>query len=308
MRQQSSGFNLSTAGGFTAILLWSATFAVARSLSEQVGSMTAASAVYLIGGVFCVLRLWLAQVPLRRLLELPHRYLLGCGFLFTLYTAVIYLAVGCARDREQLLEVALVNYLWPALTVLFSLPLLRQRASLWLLPGTVTALSGVFLVMTQGAQVSWQSFAQHLRGNPLAYALALVAAVSWAFYSNLARRWAEPGQPGGVELFMVVTGLVLVAIRGFTAEATVWTARAAGEAVALGAITALAYALWDAAMRKGNLLLVVAFSYFTPLLSTLVSCGYLRVAPAPRLWIGCALIVIGSFVTWQAVRGGDRTS
>ena len=106
---------------------------------------------------------------------------------------------------------------------------------------------------------------------------------------------------------MVVTGFVLLLMRCFTTEPTTWTARAYGEALALGAITALAYALWDVAMRRGNLLLVVACSYFTPLLSTLVSSAYLGVSPAPRLWIGCALIVIGSFVTWQAVRKQDRT-
>ena len=79
--------------------------------------------------------------------------------MFIFYTAAIYLAVGLAKDREQLLEIALVNYLWPALTVLFSLPLLKKRASLWLVPGTALALTGVFLVMTQGAHVSWVSLA-----------------------------------------------------------------------------------------------------------------------------------------------------
>lgn len=73
------------------------------------------------------------------------------------------------------------------------------------------------------------------------------------------------------------------------------------EAGVLGAITALAYALWDVAMRKGNLLLVAACSYLTPLLSTLVSCAYLKVMPGSQLWVGCALIVVGSLVSWRSV-------
>ena len=38
--------SLLTLGGLLAILLWSTTFAVARSLREQVGTLTSAAAVY----------------------------------------------------------------------------------------------------------------------------------------------------------------------------------------------------------------------------------------------------------------------
>ncbi len=42
--------DLSTGSGLGAILLWSATFAFARSLSEQVGPLTGGAVAYLIGG------------------------------------------------------------------------------------------------------------------------------------------------------------------------------------------------------------------------------------------------------------------
>lgn len=292
---------LSTAGGLGAIVLWSTTFAFARSLAEQVGPVTAGAAAYLLGGVVCLLRLIMSGKPVARMATLPRRYLLGCGGLFILYTAALYLAVGLARDRAQMLEIALVNYLWPALTILFSLPLLKQRATWWLLPGTALALGGVFLVMTQGERVSWSAFFEHLAGNPVAYGLALAAAVSWGLYSALARRWAEPGCDGAVELFVPATGLVLLAVRLFVTEPANWSLPAAGEAAGLAAVTTLAYIFWDVAMRKGNLLLVVACSYFTPLLSTLVSCAYLKVSPGPKLWLGCLLLVAGSLMTWRSV-------
>jgi drug/metabolite transporter (DMT)-like permease len=305
VRHKIDNASSSTAGGLLAILLWSATFAVARSLSERVGPLTAAAAVYLAGGALCLLRfLWSAN-RLGRLRKLPRRYLLGGGLLFILYTTVIYLAVGLARDRGQLLEIALVNYLWPTGTILFSLLLLNKRAGPLLWPGTALALAGVFLVMIQDAPVSWAAFQEHVQTNPAAYALALIGAVSWALYSNLARRWSAPEAGGAVELFIPATGLVLLAVRGLVSEPTTWSVPAAAEAGLLGAVTALAYGLWEGAMRKGNLLLVAACSYFTPLLSTLVSCAYLRVMPGPRLWVGCLLVVAGSFLSWRSV--GDRT-
>ena len=300
--------NLNTGSGLGAILLWSVTFAFARSLSERIGPLTAGAAAYLIGGSFCLLRLAWSAKPISRLFKLPRPYLLGCGSMFVVNTAATYLAVGLARDREQVLEIALINYLWPALTILLSLPILKKRASLWLVPGTVLALAGVFLVMTQGEHVSWASFRGHVYRNPAAYAFALAAAVSWALYSNLARCCSEPESDGAVELFIPLTGLVLLVLRLFITEPTDWSLQAAGEASGLAATATLSYILWDAAMRKGNLLLVVACSYFTPLLSTLVSCAYLKLSPGPRLWIGCLLLISGSLVTWRSVSSRDQAS
>ena len=56
--------------------------------------------------------------------------------------------------------------------------------------------------------------------------------------------------------------------------------------------------------EKGNLLLVAACAYFTPLLSTVVSCVYLQVLPGPNLWAGCALIVVGSLLSWRSIGPG----
>jgi drug/metabolite transporter (DMT)-like permease len=236
-----------------------------------------------------------------RFLQLPRLYLLGCGSLFVFYTAAVYLAVGLAQSREQLLGIALVNYLWPALTVLFSLVLLKKKASFWLVQGTALALTGVFLVMTLGARVSWRSFMVHLQAGQAAYALALAASISWALYSNLTRRWTVPTGGSAVEIFIPATGLVLLGLRLLTAESAGWNLRAVADASGLAAVTTLAYVLWDLCMRRGNLLLVVACSYFTPLLSTLISCAYLRISPGPKLWIGCLLLVGGSLMTWRSV-------
>lgn len=293
--------NWSTGGGLAAIVLWSTTIAVARSLSEQMGPLTAGACVYLLGGLLCLLWLCWRRMSVRRLLGLSWRYVFGCGFLFILYTVLIYLAIGSATDRQQVLEIGLVNYLWPTATILLSLLLLDKRANLLLVPGTVLALAGEFLVITQGTRVSWPSFWGHLQANPAAYAFAFIAAIAWALYSTLTRRWSRPGTGGAVELFIPATGLTLLVMHLFSTESSAWSVQAAGEAIVLGIFTMLAYALWDMAMRRGLLTLVVACSYFTPLLSTLVSCLYLEVTPGPRLWAGCLLLALGSLMTWLSI-------
>jgi drug/metabolite transporter (DMT)-like permease len=233
---------------------------------------------------------------------LRGRYVFGCGGLFVLYTLALFLALGFAATRHQTIEVGLLNYLWPSLTLLFALILLGQRAGLGLIPGTLLALGGVFLVLTQDAVVTWTSFAANLKGNPLAYGLGTFAAVAWALYSNLTRRWGNPDGRGAVLLFILTTGLAFWLGRLLKPEVGTWGVRVAAEVAVLALATGLAYVFWDLAMRAGDVVLVAACSYLTPFFSTLASCLYLDVRPSLRLWLGCALIVAGSFLSWRSIR------
>jgi drug/metabolite transporter (DMT)-like permease len=184
---------------------------------------------------------------------------------------------------------------------LFSAVLLGRRPNWLLLPGTLLAVSGVFLVLTQGTRVSWQSFHHNLASNPVAYSLGLAAAVSWALYSTLTRKWAGGLNTGAVELFLSATASILLLISFFVREPRAWNLRSSAEALFLGAATYAAYVLWDTAMRTGNHVLVAAGSYLTPLFSTIVSCVYLAIAPGPILWIGCGMLVVGSTLSWLSL-------
>lgn len=284
-----------------AVLLWSSTVALARSISEQVGPLTAGASVYLTGGLVLAVSLAFEKEPFSRLRSLPRAYLFGCGALFLAYTAALFLALGLATGRRQAIEVGLVNYLWPALTILLSLVILSKRAHIGLIPGTVLAILGVVLVLTQGSDVSWQSLSANLAANPAAYALGLAAAVSWALYSNLARRWTTPGSGGGVPLFVMATGLAFSLARLLCPEDSGWNVRVVVEIVFLGVATALAYLFWDVAMRKGDVVLVASCSYLTPFLATVAGCIYLSVLPGVKLWLGCLFIIGGSFLSWRSI-------
>jgi drug/metabolite transporter (DMT)-like permease len=296
-----------TVAGLGAILIWSTSVPLVRSISEQVGPLAGAAAVHLLGGIFSfsffLYRTKGSLLPLRRL---PGKYLLGCGALFVLYMLALYMAVGLAADRHQVLEVGLLNYLWPALTILFSLLLLDKKSKAGLIPGTLLALWGVFLVLTAGQSISLASVAGNVAGNPAAYALGLAAAVSWGLYSNLTRRWGSAEARGGVEVFILVTGIVFLLLSWARGEGRPWTWQAGAEVAFLGLGTALGYILWDLAMRKGDIVFVAACSYFTPLLSTSLCCLYLEVAAGVSLWLGCVLIVAGSILSWASVFDRER--
>ncbi len=294
-----------TLGGLLAIVLWSTTVAIARSLSEQLGPLTAGASVYGLCGLVSGARLFLTRGGLLAILRLPGKYLFGCGALFIFYMFGLFAAIGLSSDRVQVLEIGLLNYLWPPLTLLFSLVLLHRRAGWILVPGTGLALAGIFLVLAREGGFTWESFLGNLSDNPAAYALGLGAAVSWALYSNLARRWAGGHPKGAVDLFIPATGVVLIALALAVEPTPEWTLRAVLETVFFGLATYAAYSLWDFAMRQGEVVLVAACSYLTPLLSTLVSVFYLEVSPTRGLWTGCLLLVAGSFLSWISVEGQD---
>jgi drug/metabolite transporter (DMT)-like permease len=296
------GLDRNTLLGLSAIVLWSSTVALARSISEQLGPLTAGSAVYLTAGLLLTGAGFWRERSFGSLQSLPRKYLFGCGALFLIYTTALFLALGLATNRSQTLEVGLLNYLWPALTILFSLPILGNKARLGLIPATLLSLLGVFLVLTHETSVSWNSLFANLSNNPGAYSLGLLAAVSWGLYSNLARRWGDPQNSGGVQLFTLASGVTFGLISLFWPEKSVWSLRVLIEVAFLGLATALAYVFWDTSMRAGQMVLVAACSYLTPLFSTLVSCIYLGVRPGLGLWLGCAVLIFGSFLSWLSVR------
>ena len=80
-------------------------------------------------------------------------------------------------------------------------------------------------------------------------------------------------------------------------EESYWTPRVIVELLYMSVFpTFLAYTFWDRAMRKGKIILVISLSYFTPLLSIVISSLYLRVIIKSTLWIACGLVIAGAVI------------
>lgn len=289
--------------GLTAVIFWSTSIGVSRSLVVRVGPMTAAASLLLVSGVLGCAWLALSAGGLRRLGRMPLRYLLGCGSLLVIYDILLYAALGLAENGTQVLVVGVINYLWPGLTLALSVPILKRRAGPLLLPGMAVAFAGVVLAMAGGSDVTWSGLCRTLGGNPAPYALVLAAAVIWALYSNLARTWGRGVGAGAVPLFLLAAGIVIGGLRFAFHEHSQWTLPAGGEVLFMALFPSLlAYTFWDVAVRHGNHTLVAAFSYMIPILSTGVTCVYLGVQPTWTLWAGCCLVVAGAVVCKLSIR------
>lgn len=284
-----------TISGILAILFWSTTVAFARSLARQLGTLTASASIFLLGGVIGCVYVFASPGGRKRILGLPALYFFGCGSLFVCYVVCLYLAIGRAAGAQQAVEVGIINYLWPSLTLVFSIPLLRKRARMTLPIGIAIAFAGVAVAATHSEAFSWGTLAVNVRTNFAPYFLALVAAVSWALYSNLSRRWAADADGSAIPLFILAAGIVLLAFRFTSSETGTLTWRAVGElAYMILFPTLLAYSFWEAAMRRGEVVLVASLSYLIPLVSTVIACAYLGVTMGAALWIACALVIGGA--------------
>jgi drug/metabolite transporter (DMT)-like permease len=299
----SAGRASATLMGQLAIVFWGTTVALARGLSERFGAVGAAGMIYGVAGVISAIYLLARRDRLRQALSLPRKYLCGCGAIFAIYTTCLYLGLGLARGRQQSIEVGTINYLWTVATVAFSVPLLGRRARWMLAPGVLLAVAGIGLTAVGKGEWSWPVLRENLASNWLPYALALFAGILWGLYSNLSRRWAPGAGGSAVPLFLIATALVVNLLALLTpARPASWTGRAVLELLYMGTVPTLAgYALWEVAMRRGNVTLVGVFSYLTPVLSAAIAALYLGVAPGAALWIGCGLIVVGALVCKRSV-------
>ena len=96
-----------------------------------------------------------------------------------------------ANNPQQTLEISLINYLLPNLTLLLAVPLLKLRERWWLWPGSSLALFGVIWVVNGGEGMDIKILSANIRYNPLAYCLALIVAITWVDYSNLVRIYSR---------------------------------------------------------------------------------------------------------------------
>ncbi len=260
--------------GLTAIVMWSllAVFTVATG---HIPAFQLAAMTFAIGGV-----VGSATVLLRggaaRALRLPAiAWAVGIGGLFG-YHALYFLSLRLAPPAEA----GLLNYLWPLLIVLFSSLLPGERLAPHHILGALLGLAGTVLLFVGNTGVQYT--AVQIPG----FVAAFIAAFVWAAYSVLSRK-LKAVPTDAVAGFCLATAL-LAAMVHLAIETTIWPETAmqwlAVVLLGLGPVGAAFYA-WDIGMKHGEIRVLGAASYATPLLSTgfLIVAGYAQATTAIAL-------------------------
>ncbi len=284
-----------TLTGLSAILLWSTTIGLLRSITESFGPSGGAAMIYSV----CALFLCLARgMPHPR--QFPPLYLWLGGLLFVSYEVCLALAIGFATSRRQSLELGMINYLWPCLTIVLAIPLNQQKFRWWLWPGLALSLVGIVWVLKGDNSWSLPHLWLNIQHNPLAYCLAFVAAFFLAMYNNIAKRHAAGAS--AVTLFFLLTATVLWVQFAWTSSfaSMHFSPGVMLEIFFMGGSTALAYSAWEKGIQWGNLTLLATASYFTPVLSTLIGAVWLQLSLPQAFWQGVMMVTSGSLICWWA--------
>ncbi|MBR9876273.1 MAG: drug/metabolite DMT transporter permease [Vibrionaceae bacterium] len=282
--------------GCIAILSWSCLLGIARLVTESLGPVGGAAMLYSVSSIFLIV-----VVGLPRLSHFSAKYLIFGGALFVCYEIFLALALGYSNSRAQAIEVSIVNYLWPALTVLFAV-LGSNKKSNWLLyPAVFLAFFGVAWTVSGDNGLSLQQIMTNINSNPLVYFMAMAGAVIWAVYCNLTQR--QQSKHNAITLFFIATAVSLWVKFLLTDQpAMTFSWSAMGYLLASSALMAGGYGLWNVAIVGGNMVFLATLSYFTPIFSALFSSVILGVTLSQSFWHGVVMVTVGSLLCWLVTK------
>ena len=275
-----------TLTGLAAILLWSTMVGLIRSVSEGLGPVGGAAMIYTVSGLLC-----LVTVGFPDLRRFSRRYLLAGSILFVSYEMCLALSLGYAATRSQAIEVGMVNYLWPSLTIAFAI----------LFNGQKSTLVGVCWVLGGENGLQLNDIMQNVVSSPLSYGLAFAGAFIWAAYCTVTSKYAK-GQ-NGITLFVLLTALSLwVKYAVSDQPEMVFSVPVVVKLLMCGVALGFGYAAWNIGILHGNVTVLAAVSYFTPVLSAALAAIVLSSPLSFSFWQGALMVCAGSLLCWYATR------
>lgn len=286
----------STLIGLLAIVLWSAIVGLIRGVAEHFGATGGAALVYTLASIL----LWLS-VGLGNLRTFPRLYLLWGSVLFVCYELCLALSIGWAHSHQQAIEVGMVNYLWPAFTMLCAIVFNGQRANWLIVPGLMVSLTGIGYVLAGDAGLQLAGMVENIADNPSSYGLALLGAVLWAAYCTLTARIAK-GSNGITLFFMLSAAVFWLQYFAWGASPLVFDAPALLKLGLAAAAMGLGYAAWNVGILHGNMTILAGASYFTPVLSAALAACMLHTSLTLTFWQGVAMVSTGSILCWLSMR------
>ncbi|ELE9703829.1 aromatic amino acid DMT transporter YddG [Enterobacter cloacae] len=285
-----------TLTGLAAIVLWSTMVGLIRSVSEGLGPVGGAVMIYTVSGLLCLVTVGFPDIR-----RFTPRYLIAGSVLFVSYEICLALSLGYAATRSQAIEVGMVNYLWPSLTIVFAILFNGQKSSLWVIPGLALSLLGVCWVLggEQGLQVN--EIIRNVVSSPLSYALAFAGAFIWAAYCTVTSKYAK-GQ-NGITLFVLLTALSLWVKYALSDQPDmVFSVPVVLKLLMCGVALGFGYASWNIGILHGNVTVLAAASYFTPVLSAALAAVLLNSPLSFSFWQGAIMVSVGSLLCWYATR------
>lgn len=282
--------------GLLAILLWSAIVGLIKSVSEGFGPVGGAALIY-----SCSAVLLLFTVGFPKLRQFPPGYLILGSILFVCYELCLSLSLGFTHSGRQAIEVGMVNYLWPSMTILLAVIVNRQKTRPLIIPGVILAVTGICRVLGGEQGFSFSEMTRNVMENPLSYGLAFSGAIIWAIYCVVTKIIAKGSN--GITLFFMLTALTLWVKYLTSPQPEFVLSWHAWISLLLAAIAmGFGYAAWNVGILHGNVTVLAAASYFIPIISAVLAAFMLNSHLTLSFWQGTAMVSLGSLMCWWSTR------
>lgn len=287
-----------TAVGLMAPVLWGMSVGLVRTVTVEAGI---AGGVCLMNLIAATLLMFVFGFP--KFSDYPKKYL-AFGLTAALLCELCFpISMGLCQTSRETIEVGMVNYAWPCLTVLFAILFNGQASRWWVVIGLVVAFTGMAMVLSGDGGLNPGEIAANVGKNPAPYILAFTGAVAWATYCSITRGIGIKKNP----VVLIFLGNTLVYgtpyLCGF-GERFVFSFDAVKACLIAGCVMASGYAVWNVGIISGRMTILAIASYFTPVLSCLFASMYLIQPLTLSFFKGVGLVVAGSLVCWAATRRG----
>ena len=171
--------------GLIAPFMWGASVSLVRTIAENFGIAQGQCLLYIVAATALFFLIGFPKFD-----RIPWQYkTLGLATA-NLSSITFCLSLYFSNGGTQTMEVGMVNYLWPTLTIVFAILFNGQKARWWIAPGALLSFCGIYWILGNG-HIAVDAFIEHIKINPISYFLALMAAVTWAGFSSMTRAWSK---------------------------------------------------------------------------------------------------------------------
>jgi len=192
-------------------------------------------------------------------------------------------------------EAMILNYMWPAMIIIFSCIILKDKMTFKKIIATLMSIVGVVVVASEG------DISKIALGNLKGIAFCLLAAISYGLYSVLNKKENYD------KSIAIMIGYLSTAIIAFVCIAITGTDSTISPGNMFGllyngiACNAISYLCWVLALDYGNTAIISNLAYLTPFISLLICAVILHENISSYSIVGLVLIVSGIIV--QSVGG-----
>ena len=288
--------NIATLLGFSAILQWSSIVGLLKKISFSIGADLAVLFMY---SLSALLLFTLFGMP--KLKSIPKFYLYSATALFLVYEICFSYAIALAQTAQQAIEISLVNYLWPSMTIAMLIIFKELKFNALVILGLCISLTGVFYIQTGNGSINLTTIFDHIKSNPTSYLLAFIGALLWSLYCVFTKKYSEGHNP--IVFFFAIIALMLwlktlILHSDQLPRLLTLDINTMMYMIIVSVVTGLGYAAWNIGINQGNISLLVTLSYFSPIFSSMISMWILQSPLSSTFWTGAIMVTLGSFVCW----------